>query len=470
MAKTQNRVKLFIENFFAYGFINVLNKIIPLLLLPVVTRMLTDTADYGKFDMFNTLVGFGSSIVMLGMYDAMFREYFEKDDPMYQKSVCSVALRIVLASSFGMLLIMVFFSRYFSLVFFGDFNSKSIVVLASIGMVLAAWKSIISAPTRFQNKRKVYVVSGLLSSTFYYAISIALIFNGFGAFGLIYSNLISSFLILLFFIVLNWKHFDISIKNKPIRKELFKIGLPLMPTFLIYWVFHSMDRIMIANMLDLSQVGIYSIGARVASISQIVYMAFAGGWQYFAFSTMNDEDQVAMTSKIFEYLGIVSFVAFLGMTFVDDFVFQLLFTGDYTKGVLVFPFLFLAPLLQMLFQIGANQFLVIKDTKIVTISLIIGALSNVVLNYLLIRKFGIIGCALATLAGYYITVIIIMIITAKRKVLVFSKKFILLFSLLMVLCLLMFFGMYNNYISVIALTGIGLLYYQEVRSILKLKK
>ena len=75
-----SRAKLFLENFFPYGFINVLNKVVPLLLLPVVTRLLPDTSSFGIFDMFNVIVGFASPLAILGLYDAMFREFFEKDD------------------------------------------------------------------------------------------------------------------------------------------------------------------------------------------------------------------------------------------------------------------------------------------------------------------------------------------------------------------------------------------------------
>ena len=91
-----SRTKLFLENFFAYGFINVLNKIIPLLLLPVITRMLSDPSDFGIYDMYNLIIGFGSPLAMLGMYDAMFREFFEKDDQQYRYNVTSTANRIVL--------------------------------------------------------------------------------------------------------------------------------------------------------------------------------------------------------------------------------------------------------------------------------------------------------------------------------------------------------------------------------------
>ena len=58
----KQRTKLFIENFLAYGAINALDKIVPVIMLPIVTRLITDSADYGKFEMFNTIVSFGSKL------------------------------------------------------------------------------------------------------------------------------------------------------------------------------------------------------------------------------------------------------------------------------------------------------------------------------------------------------------------------------------------------------------------------
>lgn len=86
-----SRKKLFFENFLAYGMMSVLDKIVPFIMLPVVTRLITDTADYGRVEMFNTIVGFGTGFAVLGMYDAMFREYFEKDDSHYKNVVTSTA-------------------------------------------------------------------------------------------------------------------------------------------------------------------------------------------------------------------------------------------------------------------------------------------------------------------------------------------------------------------------------------------
>ena len=108
--------------------------------------------------------------------------------------------------------------------------------------------------------------------------------------------------------IMNREWFDPRRFDFKLLKELLAIAIPLLPNFLIYWVFNSCDKVMITNMIGIGAAGIYSVGSKLGHASQLIYTAFAGGWQYFAFSTMKDDDQIESTSNIFEYLGILSFV------------------------------------------------------------------------------------------------------------------------------------------------------------------
>ncbi len=462
-----SRAKLFLENFFTYGFISILNKIIPFLLLPLITRLLTDPSDFGVYDMFNQIIGFGSPLIMLGMYDAMFREYFEKEDASYRYNVTTTANRIVLISSIVGFAILLIFNKAFSNIFFGSREYGNIVLFSAISLLISTNCVIIAAPTRIQNQRKVYVVSGLLSSAGGYFISILLLWLGYSYFGLIYSNILMGGILLVFFFMLNKKFFSLGKFDMNITKELFKIGLPLLPTFLIYWVYNSMDRIMIANILGTRELGIYSIGSKIASISMLIYAAFAGGWQYFAFSTMKDDDQVELNSKVFEYLGAISFLSVLAIYPIIKILFGIMFAGEYLKGHIVVPYLYLSPLLLMLFQIAGNQFLVIKKSYLSTITLSLGALANIILNTILIPRMGIEGAAIATLMGYMITIIMVCLITSKMKLMNVSKRLIIisiLTTVYLIVCRIYLFDYveYQLAYSLMMLILFGLIFKNEL--------
>ena len=454
-----SRAKLFLENFFAYGLINVLNKIIPLLLLPVITRMLTDPSDFGVYDMYNLIIGFGSPLAMLGMYDAMFREYFEKDDQQYRHNVTSTANRIIMVTSILVCLVLLIFNRQFSNLFFGTPIYGNIVIFSAIALVISNNSTIIAAPTRIQNKRRVYVFSGLLSSLSYYALAILLIYLGYSYFGLIFANIASSILLLIFFWIVNRKFFTLGKFDKTIAKELFKIGIPLLPTFLIYWVYHSMDKIMITNMIGTTELGIYSIGSKVASISTFIYSAFAGGWQHFAFSTMKDEDQVGLNSKVFEYLGTISFLSLIVIYPLIKPLFNILFPESYLGGIAVVPYLYLSPLLLMLFQVVGNQFLVIKKSYWSTITLSLGAIVNVILNWILIPITGVEGAAIATLIGYLLSVVVVCIMTGRLKLHITTKRFLLSSAIMIVYLVIARLFFYGSIVSQIVLSLFCILLY-----------
>ena len=87
-----NKTKLFIENFVVYGIGGVINKIIPLIMLPIITRLMPDTFYFGLNDLSHTLINFAQAIAIMGMYDAMYRTFFEKEDTQFEERVCSTAL------------------------------------------------------------------------------------------------------------------------------------------------------------------------------------------------------------------------------------------------------------------------------------------------------------------------------------------------------------------------------------------
>lgn len=419
-----NKFKLFIENFLVYGLGGIISKIIPLVMIPIVTRLMPDSTYLGISDLSNTVISFASAIAIIGMYDAMYRMFFEKDDEEFKKNICSTALIFTLCTSVVVFVIMLLCREWIAKFFLGDAKYAYVVYITAIATLVSATNSIISAPTRMQNKRKVFLTANTISPILSYSISIPMLLKGYYVIALPLAAAISGLTMECTFFVLNRKWFEWSRFDKKLLKQMLVIAVPLLPNFLIYWIFNSSDKVMITNMLGIGEAGIYSVGSKLGQASQLIYTAFAGGWQYFAFSTMKEENQVKSNSMVFEYLGIISFAASAFMCAWSYVIFDILFEGEYVQGYVVAPFLFMAPLLQMLFQVACNQFLVVKKTWPNMLILSIGALANIGLNFMLIPTLGIEGAAIATLAGYVISDIICVLVLLKMQLMVISKRFI----------------------------------------------
>lgn len=419
-----NKLKLFIENFLVYGLGGIISKIIPLIMVPIVTRLMPSTDYFGLSDLSNTVISFASAFAVMGMYDAMYRMFFEKEDEEYKKNICSTAFTFTIFTSVIIFLLLIIFKKQIAQYFFSDTKYAYIVYLSAIATLVGATNSIISAPTRMQNKRKIFLVTNTVSPILSYAISIPMLLTGYYTIALPLAAVISGATMELAFWIMNKEWFNLRRFDINLLKQLLVIAIPLFPNFLIYWVFNSCDKVMITNMIGIGAAGIYSVGSKLGHASQLIYTAFAGGWQYFAFSTMKEDNQVKSNSMIFEYLGIISFVVTAFICALSYPIFKMLFTEQYLSGYIVAPYLFLAPLLQMLFQIACNQFIVVKKTWPNMFILSVGAIANIAINFFLIPVLGIEGASLATLMGYAISDVICVIVLCKMKLMVVEKKFI----------------------------------------------
>ena len=419
-----NKGKLFVENMLVYGFGGIISKLVPLFMLPIVTRLLPGTTYFGLSDMSGTVLSFGSAVAVIGMYDAMYRMFFEKDDLKFKKEICSTTMTFTLIMSLIVSTLMIVEKDLIAKYFFKDTQYSYLVYITAVTVLVSATNTIVAAPTRMQNKRKVFLITNTISPILSYSISIPLILMGHYVIALPLAALVSGISMELIFYILNRNWFDIKLFKKEYLNPLLAIAIPLFPNFLIYWIFNSSDKVMITNILDVGQAGIYSVGSKLGHASQLIYTAFAGGWQYFAFSTMNEKNQVDSNSRIFEYLGIISYAATAFVCAVSYCFFKIVFAEQYLVGYVIAPYLFLAPLLQMLFQVAANQFLVVKKTWPNMFILLFGAIINIILNLTLIPVIGIEGASIATLIGYAVSDIICVIVLCKMKLMVMSVRFI----------------------------------------------
>lgn len=465
-----NKLKLFIDNFLVYGFGGIISKLIPLIMVPIVTRLMPNTDYYGISDLSNTVVQFCSAVAIMGMYDAMYRLFFEKDEEEYKKTVCSTALMFTFGTSIFIFLTMLLCRNWIARYFFGDRHYAYVVYLSAMATLVGATNSIIRAPTRMQNKRKVFLVTNTVSPLLSYAVCIPMLMAGHYVIALPLAAVVSGVTMEIAFGVMNRGWFSPKMFDKRLLKQLLIIAVPLFPNFLIYWIFNSCDKVMITNMIGVGAAGVYSVGSKLGHASQLIYTAFAGGWQFFAFSTMKEDRQVESNSLIFEYLGIISFIATSFICAWSYLIYKFLFTEQYLGGYIIAPYLFLAPLLQMLFQIASNQFLVVKKTWPNMLILLSGAILNIFINRTLIPVLGIEGASIATLMGYMVSNIVCVAVLCKMKLMLISGRFVLSTAMMSVFVIVWRLLFSENYgigtVSAVVLTIVYLILYKK--EILKL--
>jgi len=412
---SMNRGRLFVENFIIFGLGSAISRVIPYLMLPLIARLFPDASYMGIYDTLNVFVVFGTSLAVMGIYDAMFRLFFEKEEPGYQTEVTSTSLFIVTLSSLLFFGLAALFRARLSALFFESQDYSWLVALGGATIVFSALNVIISAPTRMRNKRGTFILLNALAPVLSYGISIPMLFAGQYVTALPLAALVTAFLTCSVYLAFNKSYFRLGRIKMDLAGSMLKIAAPLIPCFICYWVLSSVDRIMITNMLGLSQTGVYAFAANVARISMLVYLAFAGGFQYFAFSTMKDGDYTELMSQVFDYLCGLSCAALCAVIPLSKFIFTAFFPPEYHPGWVVFPMLFAGPLFLMLFQAIANQFLVVKKSWPASLILALAASLTIALDFLLIRPLGIQGAAAGGFSGYVFSVVMAAVVLTRMK-------------------------------------------------------
>lgn len=464
--------KLLIENILIYGIGGVINKIIPLIMLPIVTRMMPNSSYYGINDLFTTIASFAGALAMMGMYDAMYRMFFEKDDVEFKKDICSTTMTFTSAVAIVVAVVVLIISKPLSVMIFGSAKYIYLIFLASANIILNVVNCILSAPTRMQNKRGIFLITNTLSPIISYTVAIIMLKAGFYVLALPLASIISLGISVVVFFVLNKSWFKPFAFNKKYLVDLLKIGIPLLPNFLIYWVFNSCDKLMIKAIIDVEANGIYAVGSKLGHMSQLINTAFGSGWLYFAYSTMHDDDQVKTNTKVFEYLGIISFAASIVVFVLSEPLYQIMFEKEYVPGYIVAPYLFLAPLLQMMFQVSCNQFMVMKKSWPNMVILLFGAIVNVGLNAILIPAIGIEGAAIATLLGYLVSLTIAIVVLTKINLMKLSPVFLIATAVMTAFILLWRLFAQHNLIlgilmGIIAIVIMIVLYRNDISMIFK---
>lgn len=415
--------KLLIENFLIYGLGGVIERIIPIIMLPIITYMLPSEDYFGINDLYNTISSICCTIGLLGMADTLFRFFFDNDDEKYKKSVCSTAFLIMFVGTIFVLFFLIMFRNLIAERVYGSSEYVFLIWFNTFSVLICNMQSVFAVPTKAQNRRKTYVLINFLTPLVLYAVAIFLIKKGWYLSGLPLASLLSMIVMAIIYFIINHDWFSYKNINLLFITKFLKFGIPLMPHHLMYWIINSSDKIMISLLLGQGMNGIYAVASKLGHISQLIYVSFSGGWQYYKYTTMNEDDQIRSNSRIFEYLSIISFT-FMGMVcLMSKLIFKILLKNDYYEGYIVTPYLFLAPLILMLFQIVAGQFTIVKKTWPNTLFLLIGTVTNLILNFILIPVLEIEGAAIATLLGYIVTTTLAAIVATKKGMLKLSRKY-----------------------------------------------
>ena len=119
-------------------------------------------------------------------------------------------------------------------------------------------------------------------------------------------------------------------------------------------------------------------------------------------------------SHSLRYFLLISIPAVFGLSALAKPLIGILTTEDFLSGWFVIPIIAFSGLMAGIFQIFVNTMYLIKRTKTATYINIVAAISNVLINILLIPSIGIAGASLSTLFSYFLMAALCMHLSLKH--------------------------------------------------------
>ena len=187
----------------------------------------------------------------------------------------------------------------------------------------------------------------------------------------------------------------------------------------------------------------------------------------------NDEEKIKLyIEKSFHMAYFLAFPLIFGVISVANAIVPLFFGEGYDKTVIIMQITSAIILfIGISGTIGHQYLLPTKKQKEYTISVICGALMNIIMNALLIFKLGAIGAAIGTIIAE-LTVALVQIMFVRKeldikKILGISKKYILASVIMFIICKIISGLIRRNIISVMVQVIVGAIIYFVVLVVLK---
>lgn len=385
-----------------YGISNVLIRLLNFFLVPLYTHYLLPD-DYGRVASVFSLIAFLDLFYLLGLNQGYMRFKSEEN----------------LSYIFSFLILWAFFLSIF-VIGFSDLFARIIglegeyIRLIRYGAFIVYLDSICSIPLvdlRMEHKAFLFVVIRALSIILNLILNIVFLkYLRLGIDGIFYASIISSlsqFLLLKDYL----RYFRLSFKISSM-KEIFSYSLPYLPASLSSVAVQLLDRPLMMHFLSPYYVGLYQANFRLAVFLNLVVSMFDFAWRPFVIERMKREDAKEIFRKVFDYfVFFINYIFLILALFIKDIVMipigrGYLINPNYWSGVDIVPIVMCGYIFWGLYTFFMVGSIITKKTTYSMKANILASLTSVLLNLILIPRYGIYGAAFSfvfanvALAGY----------------------------------------------------------------------
>lgn len=394
-----------------YIFSSFFSKVISFFTLPIFTKYLSQY-DYGILATFSAISSLLTGVLGTGGNTLLARRYFGLEEKERNIFISNI-LEVILINSVIVGIICFLFKNIITNII--KFNT--ILILLVIFSSLSSM--IITILTRlFQLKKEAIKFAVFTNSSALIGIILslfAIIKLGLKWEGVIGATILNSFIFLIisiFLFKLEKIKLHFSIKY---LKELYFLGTPLIVGHISGWTNNMIDKLMINNLINIEATGLYSMGYKFGMVIMMIESAFSRAWAPFFYERIErntETDKLNIVKVTYYIIAGLSIFSLLYGIFAKYFLYFLVDEKFYEAGKYIF-LISMAYCFDGIRKLFSGYIIYIGKTNVYTLIIIISAIVNIFLNYILLKRIGLIGAAWATFVSFLVAMILTIIIAVK---------------------------------------------------------
>jgi O-antigen/teichoic acid export membrane protein len=382
----------------AYTASSVLSKLIAVFLLPIYTHYLTPT-DYGAAEVMLASVIAASIVVRFGIIEAILRFYYVAGERPAAVVATGFASLFWGATIFAALALP--FAAPISEALLGR-EDAGLTRLAILGLWTLTMYEYALTLLRLDERARAYFGITIVNVLITIPVTVFLVVvEGERADGILLGTYGTGAAVTLWMLWRQRRRLSL-VPDRPLLRRMFRFGLPTMPAELSLYSLNFIDRIIIARMVGLAEVGLYALAVKFAQAMQVLARGFQLAWPPLAYSIQDDEEARRVYAAIFTWFAAALAFGVVGLWLESRWIVRLLAAPEFfdsyqavglvATGIALYA-LYLA-MVVILGRTGRTEF---------SFPATVAALgTNVLLNILLVPSHGIVGAGLALVASYLI--------------------------------------------------------------------
>ena len=373
---------------------SILQKGISVITTPIFTRLMT-TSEYGQFSVFNSWMSIVTVIVTLNLSAGVYTQgliKFDNDRPVFSSTLQGITLFMTCLWTAVYFL----FKDYFN-------TLMSLTTVQVMAMLIIVWSSAAfgfwAAEQRVLYKYRLLVGLTLFVSVLQPLLGIVLILNTDDK---VFARILG---ILLSQIVIYTCCFASQVfKGKKLFSKKYWIyvlgfNLPLIPHYLSQTVLNSADRIMIEDLVGQGEAGIYGLAYALAQIMLIVNSALVQTINPWFFERLKLKDYRLIAPISYSCMIIIAIANIVLIAFAPEAV-AIFAPKAFYQAIWVIPPVAMSSIFFLQYDLFSKYEFYYEKTAFIMIASIIGAIMNVVLNYIFIPIYGFLAAGYTTLFCY----------------------------------------------------------------------